>query len=209
MSEEKKAEPNIENQKGTDLAAEVTALKAQIAEMLSTKAKTEDQTLLDSVRKAKEKDEQDQSKVKVLESALTFTMKSPEFYKQNAAILPKEVEGIFEAAEKEKYSNAIEKADSIKAGIIQSFFSVQSNVDILTASQKVQLEQYLTLTKNGKQEKASDFYDRIFEPAFETLKRVNKAESLQKGLGSGGDDAYKKKLMAGSNHHYLGENKNA
>jgi formiminotetrahydrofolate cyclodeaminase len=209
MSEEKKTEQNNEKPASPDLAVEVTALKAQIAELLAAQPKKEDPTLLDSVRKAKEKEENDQSKVKTLESALTFTMKSPEFYKQNAAILPKEVEGIFDAAEKEKYSNAIEKADSIKAGIIQSFFSVQANVDILTGSQKVQLEQYLSLTKNGKQEKASDFYDRIFEPAFETLKRVKKAESLQKGLGSGDDDAYKKRLMAGSNRHYLGENKNA
>ena len=117
---------------------------------------------------------------------------------------------IFKEAEKEKYADVIEKDSAIKAGVIQAFFAVQANVDLLTASQKSALDDYLGLTKNGKQEKAQTTYDMIFEPAFETLRKVKKAEALSKGLAQNSDtqDDYKKKLMDGSRKHYFGE-KNA
>lgn len=143
---------------------------------------------------------------KSLELAITFNVKAPEFLKNNASLLPQEVAGIFEQANKETFGSAIEKDQAIKSGIVQSFFAIQANVDLLTPAIKSQLDEYLKLTKTGKQDKAQQVYDAIFEPAFEMLKRIKKAEALSKGHGDigGSEDAYAKRMKALSEKHYLG-----
>ncbi len=155
----------------------------------------------------KEKDDKGITDSKALESAIKFNLKADEFVKTNQSLLPKNAADIFKAADKENYSSAIEKDAAIKSGLIQSFFEVQSNLDLLTGSQKIQLDEYLKLTKTGKQERAQAMYDNIFEPTFEMLKRVKKAEALNKGFGGGTgfDDEYKNKLINGSKKHYLGD----
>jgi hypothetical protein len=166
-----------------------------------------DPDLGDRARAAREAAERESDRTKRLESSIRFTMGAPDFLKKNESLLPKEVADIFTQAEKENFADAIEKDSAIKSGLIQSFFSVQANVDLLTAGQKATLDDYLKLTKNGKQEKAQAIYDMVFEPAFEMLKRVKKAEALSRGHGSGSDseNAYKNKLIGLSRKHYLGE----
>jgi hypothetical protein len=168
----------------------------------------DNEDLVNKAKRERAQADKEHGKIKRLESSISFNMRSADFLKSNEALLPKEVSDIFATADKETYADATEKADAIKAGLIQAFFAVQSNVDLLTAGQKSTLDDYLKLTKTGKQEKAQQIYDMVFEPAFETLKRVKKAEALRSGHGDGGDDAYKKRLMSGSRKHYLGE-KNA
>lgn len=182
---------------------EIANLKKEL-EALKTKP-PEDPDLLEKARKQREADDKKQADTKSLEAALKFNLNSAQFLKDHASLLPKDIADIFKSAEAEKFDTAIEKDAAIKAGIIQSFFSIQANLDLLTPGLKSSLEDYLKLTKTGKQEKAQQIYDSIFEPAFEMLKRVKKAEALQKGHGTGNDDAYKQKLMAGSKKHYLGE----
>ncbi len=156
-------------------------------------------------------DDKKSSDNKALEKAVRFSMGVESFLKTNESLLPKDVADIFKAAEKEKYDSVVEKDQAITSGIVQAFFSVQANLDLLTTSQKSALEDYLKLTKNGKQEKAREVYDNIFEPTFEMLKRIKKAEALGKGGGVSTDaeTAYKNKLIAGSRKHYLGEKANA
>lgn len=193
-----------------DPAAELAALKAENAALklkLAPPKPEDDPELQEKARKTREASDKDSARTKQLENALKFGLKSSEFLKQNETILPKEVADIFSQAEKENFSDAIEKDSAIKSGLIQSFFAVQTNVDLLTPGQKATLDEYLKLTKNGKQDKAQAIYDMVFEPAFEMLKRVKKAEALSKGFGGGSDaeTAYKNKLMASTRKHYLGE----
>jgi hypothetical protein len=169
----------------------------------------DDKTLADKVeadRKAKEKTTSDTQK---LERALKFTLTSADWVKTNASLLPKNIEGIFAQAEKENYSSAMEKADAIKVGIVSEFFSIQSNLDLLTETQKINLEDFKKLTKTDKQDRVQSVYDTVFEPTFEMLKRVKKAEQISKGLGDPSDSetAYKEKMKAISRKHYLGEKK--
>ena len=196
-----------------DIKAERDALKAELEKLKAAPPPKpdpeKDPDLLERSRKAALAAAGDKNKIREIEKALTFNMSSANFLKQNAGLLPSDVSEVFAQAEKETFDDASEKAAQIKSGVIQSFFAVQANVDLLTPGQKASLDDFNALTKNGKLEKAQTIYELIFEPAFETLKRVKKAESLSKGLGSGDDDAYKKKLMAGSTQHYLGEKKNA
>lgn len=192
-----------------DPAAELAAMKAELAaakEKLAKLAPAPEPELLDKARKNREEIDNDTSRTKRLESALTFNLKAPEFLKQNGSLLPKDVGDIFTQAEKETYSDAIEKDGAIKSGLIQSFFGVQSNLDLLTHGQKSALDEYLKLTKNNKQENAQKIYEMVFEPAFEMLRRSKKADALLKGHGGdNSQDDYKNRIMQSSIKHYLGE----
>jgi hypothetical protein len=171
----------------------------------SSKKEKEDPELIDKAKKEASDRDKKVSDHKNLEAALKFSLESEKFLQSNAQFLPKDVADIFKTAEKEKYETAVEKDSAIKSGIIQSFFSVQSNLDLLTQGPKSALEDYLKLTKTGKQEKAQAIYDSVFEPALEMLRRTKKAEALSKGFGDNSDDAYKTKMMKFSEKHYLGE----
>ncbi len=194
-----------------DLAKEIETLKARnaeidkrLAELTKKPDPIDDPTLLEKARLEREANNKKTSDSKALERAITFNLKSKEFLETNKTLLPKDIGDLFSKAEKENYADAVEKDSAIKAGIIESFFSVQANVNLLTQGLKTSLDDYLKLTKNGKQEKAQSIYDGVFEPAFEMLKRMKKAEALSKGHGSDGDaeTAYKNKLIAGSKKHF-------
>lgn len=172
-----------------------------------------DKSLEEKARQEREKKEQDAKNTAKLESSLAFTMKLNEWAKTNERLLPKSIPGLIEQAEKEKYDNSIQKASAIQSAIISEFFAVQANLDLLTENQKSVLADYLNLTKNAKQERASDIYNTIFEPTFEGLIRVEKAKQVAKGGGANdstdSEQKYKNKLMEGSKKHYLRESKNA
>ncbi len=192
----------------TDTAAELAALKAENAALKAAAVKPpESPDLKERARLQKEAEDKDTATTKKIESALGFNLKSAEFLSQNESLLPAEVAGIFKEADKETYANAIEKANAIKSGLIQSFFAVQSNMDLLTPTVKSKLDDYLKLTKNGKQDKAQEIYDSVFEPAFEMLKRVKKAEALNRGLSvpTDAEAAYRNRMIDLSKKHYLGE----
>jgi hypothetical protein len=190
-----------------ELAAEIEKLRLELKKLLPSGSPQPDDDLGDRARRAREAANNDAAKTKRLEAAIAFDMRSKEFLKTHESLLPKDVADIFRQAEKETYSDAIEKDAAIKAGIIQSFFAVQSNMDLLTPGLKADLDDYLKLTKSGKQEKAQRIYDSIFEPAFEMLKRTKKAEALSKGYGGGSDSeaAYKQRMINLSRRQYLGE----
>lgn len=205
---------NNKTDQGKQGGDDVQALKDRIAALEKEKSdwsskKDQDLSLNDKVKLERDDQDKKASEAKMLESALTFNLTSADFLKQNESILPKDIGDIFKASDKEKYDSAIHKARATKAAIIQSFFAQQSNVDYLTESQKSVLADYLKLTKNGKEERAKEIYENLFEPALGTLKRVKKAEELGRASfgykDSKGDAQYKEKLMGLSRKHYLGE----
>ena len=194
--------------------AEVAALLARI-DALEKAAKPpakpgdegDDGDLAAKAAKARKAAEVTGDQTKRLSTAIKFTMNAPAWLKTNEALLPKTISGIFQAADKEVYGSDIEKSDAIKVGIVSEFFALQENLDLLTESQKSQLEDFKKLTKTDKHERVGTYYDSIFEPTFEMMKRVKRAEQVQKGLGNPTDaqQAYKNKLVAQSRKQYLGE----
>jgi hypothetical protein len=181
-------------------AEDVAALKARIAEL-----EAKDKNLLDRTRDQNNQSADREREAKSLEAAVVFNVGATNFLKENADFLPKEVSEIFATAAKERFDTPVQKANEVKSGIVESFFSIQDNHDLLTPAQKNALADYLKLTKNGKQERAQQVYDNLFEPALEMLKRVKKAEQVNRtrnGFGDGTDEAYKKRLIEGSFKHY-------
>lgn len=190
-------------------------LKQQIEDAKKTpppvKEKENDQSIIDKVEKERKERESRDTESQKLESALRFNLSTERFLKENHAILPQDISAIFAAAEKEKYDSAIEKANATKSAVIKSFFTLQSNMDVLTSNQKLALEDYFKLTSKGREEKADEVYRNIFEPAVETIKLIKRAEELAKSKSLGatdedqGEKAYKRRLIAGSRKHFLGE----
>lgn len=168
--------------------------------------KDDDGDLGAKARKEREAKERQAAETKRLEGALKFTMGAAQWLKDHASLLPKTIEGIFQQAEKENYGDSVEKADAIKVGIVSEFFAQQANLDLLTGTQKEQLDAWKNLTKTEKQARVQQVFDNVFEPSFESLKRIKKAEALSKGLAesSSADDAYKTKMQEISKKHYLG-----
>lgn len=206
MAEENKDESKDgDKDKGdkVDYAKENETLKAKLAEY--EKQKSENDKSLNDRLKAQA---QSKEEVQALETAINFNLTSGQFLKDNESVLPKEIGDLFKLADKEKYDTPVQKANATKASVIEKFFELQANVNLLTPGHKLALEQYLKLTKNGKEEKAQYVYENIFEPALNRLRDQKKAEEVQKsknGLGDGTDKAYKEKLMNLGRKHYLGE----
>lgn len=204
---------------GSDPAKELADLKAkfeaQEKELAALKAKgdpnpnpkPDDKSLSEKAEAERKAKEAKDLESKSLEAALKFNLGSKDFVKNNASLLPQNIQGIFDAAEKENYASAVQKANAIKVGIVSEFFAQQGNLDLLTDHQKQSLEDFKKLTKDVKEERVQGIFDSIFEPTLETLRKVKKAEALQKGLATPSDaqDAYKQRLMAGSRKHHLGE----
>lgn len=171
---------------------------------------SEDDDLRVKARKHREREEGRVADQRRLEGALKFNLGLTEFVKANVDLLPKEVQDIVRLSEKERYDSALDKASALKAAIIDAFFQVQSNLDSLTPGQKGTLDDYLKLSKNGRETKAESIFENIFEPALETMKKVKKAEELGKGkagfgTSSKGEEDYKNRLMQTSRKTYLGE----
>jgi hypothetical protein len=189
-----------------ELKAEIERLKPKEPK----EPKPDDDDLLTKNRKARESADEMKRQTKLIESALGFNMGVDEFIKTNTDLLPNEVADIVKLAHKETYDDAQAKANSLKASIIQSYFSIQDNVNALTPSQKVALDDYLKLTKSGKEQKAADVYENIFEPALQMARRLKKAEEVGRSrqgyaISSEKNTAYKDKLVQISRRTHLGE----
>lgn len=191
--------------------AELEAMKAELAKAKQELEgfKSKEVSLRDKVLKESETKDKEKQDAKELENALTFSLTAKDFVKANESILPKEVAAILQASEKESYGSAMHKANAIKEEFIQAFFSQQSNLDLLTPSQKTDLAEFQKLTKNWREAKAPEVYKNLFEPALESLKRVKKAEELyrtKQGYSSNTDSeqAYKSKLAAMAEKKFFG-----
>ncbi len=173
--------------------------------------KPDDDDLRTKAAKTKQSADDAGKESKRIESAITFNLSVDNFIKGNADLLPAEIAEIVKVAHKETYDSAVAKANALKAAVVQAYFAVQGNLDNLTTSQKLNLDEYLKLTKTAKEDKAAAIYETVFEPAIEMVRRVKKAEELGRsraqGISSGSpsDNAYRDRLAKGSRKSHLGE----
>lgn len=194
----------------SDLKAERDNMKAELDKQKVDKDKDKEKdndTLAIKAQKDREAAAVKAGEIKTMEKAIEFNMKSKDWMKNNESLLPATVKGIFEQADKQNFANAMEKEAAIKVGIVSEFFAVQANVDALTPGLKSALDEWKILIQTEKQNRVQSLYDTVFEPTFEMMKQVKKAQQLQKGQASDNDadNAYKKKLEKASRAHYLGE----
>lgn len=171
--------------------------------------KEEEEDLLSKAKKEDAAKDAASKGDKSLESALSFNLTVSEFVKNNKDILPGDFQKVIDLSNKESYDTPKQKANAVRSGLIQSFFGVQAHVDMLTDNQKKVLADFMKLTKNGKEEQSHTVYENVFEPSFEMLKHLKKAEDKAKTKQSNGTNttSYKDKLAQGSMNKYFGTKK--
>lgn len=163
--------------------------------------------LVKKVEEERKKKESEQATTRQLEEAIAYKYSLDEFVKKNEDILPSQVAELVKAAKSETYNNAVSEAAAIKKAILDSFFSIQSNVDLLTESQKRQLDDYKKLTKEAKESQAPVLYTNLFEPSLQMLRRLKTAEELNRSREgiptSNAEAAYKRKLIEAAERKYI------
>lgn len=170
-----------------------------------TKTKNDDAASLEEkARKDREDKEKSGKHEKSLESAITFNNSTKDFLKNNEGLLPKSIEGIFQAAEKVTYDSAIQKANEIKVGIFSEYFKIEENLKDLTGPQKIEVDAFLKLSKTGKEQDIERVYSMIFEPVLESARKVEKARQLNNGHKNQteGEKGFADKMMKMSQKHY-------
>lgn len=195
-----------------DYKAEFEKMKTEFEALKAKQNQPTNQTpppsddLAERARLLREKDKETARQTGELSEAIKFNLSSQTWLSDNASLLPKSVEGILAEANKETYGNDIEKANAIKLGVVQEFFAVQENLDLLTDAQKNLVDDFKKLTKTDRQARVKELYQNIFEPTLLQLARIKKAHQVQKGYGnqSSAEQAYKEKLIKQSEKHYLG-----
>lgn len=180
--------------------AEEAKEKERLEKERKEKEEKDKEGLDEKVKRERENAEKDKARTQELEKVLKFNLGVKTFVESNKDILPSDFPAILEAAEKEKYDTEGQKASAIRAAMVNAFFNVQANVDLLTENQKAELENFQKLTKNGREEKSGSVYLNVFEPALEMLKRVKKAEELGRGRAGlvtpdKAEEAYKQRLI--------------
>lgn len=203
------ATPPVDHSKDiADLKAQNAALLERLDKM--SKPAPDDPSLKEKADKEKIDKEKQTADTKAIESAVRFSMGAGDFLKNNESLLPKEVKDIFTQADKKNYATPVEKANDIKVGIIETFFGLQANLDLLTVDQKDLVVNFLGSIQTRKQEKAAEIFGLAFEPAMKMLTGIKKAGEVAKakqgqGNASDADKAYQEKLMGISKKHYLND----
>lgn len=164
------------------LLAEIKAMRAEITELKGKGAAGagagNDPSIAERVeaeRKVREKNKLETDKI---ERDISYNMGILKFAEDHKSHLAENIGEIITAADKQKFDNHAEKASTLRTEIIDAFFKVQSNLDILTPAQKRNLADFQKLTKDGKRQESEKVYESVFEPALEMVKRVKKAEEL-------------------------------
>lgn len=200
--EKMKADLEAANKKNEDLDKEIQGLK-------KTPKVDEGDDLREKARKEQEEKDAESAKTQKLEGAITFNGSLGDLIKEGKDILPESIAGIVTKADGEKYDNAIQKANAVRAAIVLEVFSIDENVKLLTASQKKALDQFKGLTKTDREFRAESAYENIFEPTFKLIQQVKKAEELKKGRAghkpTDSEAAYKERLIKHGRKTLLGE----
>lgn len=174
-----------------------------------------DPDLREKAEKERRENEEKQRDVKAVESAVKFNMGLKEFSEKNKDLLPKEVADILRLSDRESYGSEVARANALKAAIMQSYFLVEANLADLTASQKESVAEFLKLSKTGRESKAAELYNAVFEPALEMHKKLHKAQEIVRakngyaGSGSSAMDTYKQKLLEAAKRGIINRKKGA
>jgi hypothetical protein len=177
-------------------------LKAELEEYKKNnppKSKEDDPTILEAARKKEGEEADRKAKEKAISEAAKFSVSIRDIIAGGEEFFPKEIAGIMEVNAKKPYDSEIDKANDLRATIIESVFSVQKNLDLLSEVAREKINVFLSLSQKKREDKAHEHWEYVLT-ALDTYKRVSKLERAQKtrsGLASPSDaqEAYDKKIL--------------
>lgn len=200
-------------EKLSNLTKEIESIKAKPVDPTPKpadppKPKDEDEDDLSKKLEREALDKQKKmSEVKEIESSVKFNATLNDWVKTNKSLLPDSINDLIVQADKENFNSEIEKSKALKVGIINQFYALQSNLDLLTDTQKKVLDEFKALTKAERELRVQSIYENIFEPSFHALRNAKRAEKISKGLGDSDEkhSAYVQKMIQLSKKKYIGE----
>lgn len=161
--------------------------------------KEDDPSVLEAIRKKEQEDREKSDKEKRILEGAKFIATFDKLIADGGEFFPKEVSVAVEVVNKRKYDDEISRADDLRASIIESVFSVQKNLDLLTELGKQKVNDFLALSQTAKQKNSEAIWEYVLN-ALDTYKRVEKqtrTEAARRGLAtpSGATEAYEKKIF--------------
>lgn len=188
------------------IKAELASLRAELAKSKPADPLIEPDDLSRKVEKDKLERDKKQGETKQIEGAVRFNTSFAEWIKTNKSLLPTSISDLQVQADKEKFNSEVEKSKEIKVGIVNQFYALQSNLDLLTEGQKKTLDDFKALTKAERELRVESIYENIFEPSFQSLKNIERAKKISKGHAEGDDkhSDYVQKMIEMSTKKYIG-----
>ena len=134
-----------------------------------------------------------------IQSSVKFNHSVGEFVEKNKSLLPEEAATILTTAATKTFKNENEKANVIRKSLLDSFLSVQENLDALKGSLKDRAIKYRSLVESEKENQSVDFWD-LAELGTALKAGNNKADALNKingvGAGDGEGGILENKILA-------------
>lgn len=207
LKEKAKLAAKLEAKLEAKLAAKLTA---NHSDTKGSGKNNDEKPTLDDLMALSEKNALEKAKIdadnKRIENAVKFNFEVERIVNENAGVIGEEIRNIVELAKQRTYSSGIEKANEIRASILNKFFSVQANVDaLLTENFKAKAVEFLALTQVKRNELSANYWE-LFELAVENIKKERKHAELLKSKDGKNVDAkgmeYDGKFF-GMRKHYI------
>ena len=131
------------------------------------------------------------------ESATKFEIGFDKMREDYKAFLPSETESIVNFVNGQKHENKIDKARDLKVALMDAFFKVQKNIDVLNSTFKDKVSAYNGLTQEAKRKEANVYWE-VLEVALENHKLIGKGQAANRANGQpggGSDEEYNAKVF--------------
>ncbi len=175
-----------EEQAAFDAAkAEAASVKAELEALKKgppvppKKGDDDDKTILEKARQIEAEGEKKKQSEKALVEAAKFTVSLSKIVEDNEAFFPKEIAGIMEVNAKKPYDNELARANDLRASIIESVFSEQKNLDLLSETAKIKVQEFFGFNKTKKEEVSQTYWEYVLT-ALDTNNRITKLDRISK-----------------------------
>lgn len=171
-------------------------------ESVETKTQQESQktiakSVVDEAKDALNAEKKAEMELTQIQNAVKFNLSVKDFVLKNKNLLPDESDKILTAVEHKIYKNDIDKANSIRKSLLESFLEKQENIDCLTESMKAKAENYKSLAESDKEKKSGDYWDLV-EIGVSLKHGKSKANELNKinGFTENSGNPLEQKILA-------------
>lgn len=154
-------------------------------------------SVVDEAKDAVVKEKQAEIALSQIQSAVKFNLSIKDFVEKNKTILPDESSKILSAVESKIFNSDIDKANSIRKNLIESFLEKKENIEVLTESMKTRAESFKALAESDKERKSGEFWDLV-EIGVSLKHNISKAKELNKinGFTEGSGNKLEQKILA-------------
>lgn len=153
--------------KNADLAAQVAALKDQVAKLTDAKKTPNDKPAADEpslIEKAQEEARKNAQRAEErgrMQAAIKFNMGAQKFVDDNKDYLTKLSPSILQTVAGKDFSDEELKARATQAALMEDFFSLQENLDAAPEEVRPRIMAFKALASDEKEKQAARYWDTL------------------------------------------------